>query len=75
MNEVSIDLSAHQLQLLAINALFEQARRGVRGGEPCASALQQMLDLGARVAVDPRAARQHEMDDAQAALLYHALLS
>lgn len=75
MNAVSTDLSAHQLQLLAINALFEQARRGMRGGESCASGLQRIVDLGAQVAVDPLAVSHHEMDDTHAALLYHALLS
>lgn len=70
---MSIDLSAHQLQLLAINALFEQARCGVKGDESCASGLRRVVDLGVQLGVDPSAVALHQMNDAEAQMFYHAL--
>ncbi|MDP5240580.1 hypothetical protein Q9Q94_13630 [Uliginosibacterium sp. 31-16] len=75
MNAVSIELNTRQLQLLAINTLFEQARLGVQDGESCIEALQNIIDLGSRAAADPHAVRSHELDDAEAEVLFHALRS
>lgn len=75
MNAVSIELNARQLQLLAINTLFEQARVGVQDQESCVEALQNIIELGSRVAADPHAVRSHELDDAEAGVLFRALRS
>ena len=75
MEPVSIELTSHQLQFLAINAMFEQARHTAHGNETCMVALKQIVDLSDRIAVDPLAVRCHELNDAEAEVLYHALLS
>ncbi|MBS1209982.1 MAG: hypothetical protein H6R19_2380 [Proteobacteria bacterium] len=74
MKPVSIELTSHQLQLLAINAMFEHARLASQEDETCVAALKHIVDLGNRVAADPHAVRCHELNDAEAEVLYHACL-
>ena len=75
MEPVSIELTSHQLQLLAINAMFEQARKvSLDDQGACVAALKHIVDLSDRVALEPCAVRSHELTDAEAEVLYHASL-
>jgi hypothetical protein len=75
MEPVFMQQNSCKLQLLAINALFEQARGGGAEAENCVKMIQEMLRLGEKVQADPHAVRVTELDDAQASILYHALLA
>jgi hypothetical protein len=66
-------LAACQLQLLAINALIEQARGGAAGLD-CLRTIQDAAALGKRLEVLPQTVSLQELDDAHADMLYHALM-
>lgn len=67
-------LSACQLQLLAINALFEQAR-SLSADVDSLHALQGTLSLARRLEAAPQNVALQELDDAHARVLYHALMA
>lgn len=64
-----------QLQLLAINSLFEHARSGGNSEDGCSRAIREMIRLGEQIQTDPQSVRKQDLDDAQATILYHALLA
>ena len=67
-------LSACQLQLLAINALLEQARSH-SAGEDCLRILQETVSIARRMESAPQSVEAQELDDAHARVLYHALMA
>ena len=73
MKPVAIDLSAHQLRLLAINALFEQAWHGAPDAADSSQLMREMLLLGDRLLTAPCSVRIAELDDARASVLCHSL--
>lgn len=67
-------LAACQLQLLAINALIEQARGGAAGID-CLRSIQDAAALAKRLETLPQTVSRQELDDAHADVLYHALMA
>lgn len=74
MDSGSAGLTACQLQLLALNALFEQARSKTKADD-CLRAIQDSSALAVRIEESPETVAVHELEDAHARVLYHALMA
>lgn len=73
MDVPSIEMSAKRLQLLAVDALLEHARAGSDDEESCVRLLQRIVEMGARLELDPASACAAELSKTQIEISEHLL--
>jgi len=74
MDSDSLQQAAYQVRLLAMNALFEQARLHA-GSDATIGSIVELGKMAEKAGQGALPAELSDLDDLQAHLFYHALLS